>query len=368
MIRFQRSARAAAVIVTAVAGLVLSACGSSAGATGSSGSSGSSTGSPSETSGGSSSSSSSETQTSAAVTKHTVSLVYDWSGVDFEAVPLAVAKAEGMFDKYGIDLKLILPPDDSTTVKLLGSGQGDIGFATTADVVITRGQGADVVSIGNYSQSNNWGLIARPGETINLKDLKGKSIGVFSDNWTQAMMPFVLKAAGLTANDVHQVTFQGDDVAPLLANKLDLTTNTANFAVAQVQEATGKKPAVMLAKEFNAPDVPIWVYVASQKWLDANGDTAKAFLAAIKEATQWAIANPEKAVNDFEKIYPDNGSSHTYNLTGWESTAAVMNGPDGLLTQRASQWSELTDALHAVGELDKVADPSTYYTNAYLPH
>jgi ABC-type nitrate/sulfonate/bicarbonate transport system substrate-binding protein len=344
-----------AVAALAIAGLALGACSSAGGE-----SSVSTSGSPES----SQSASGSETGT-AAVKK--ISLVYDWSAVDFEAVPLAVAKSEGMFAKAGIDVDLILPPDDSTTVKLLGSGQGDIGFATTADVVITRGQGADVVSIGNYSQVNNWGLIARPGEKIDLTQLKGTKIGVFADNWTQAMMPFVLKAAGLGESDVQQVIFDGDDVAPLLANKLDLTTNTTNFAIAQVQEAVGKKPTVMLAKEFGAPDIPVWVYVAGQKWLDANGDTAKAFLSAIKEATQWAIDNPEAAVTDFEKVYPDNGSSHAYNLAGWQATAEVMIGPDGLLTQRESQWSELTDALMSIGALDKADAPATYYTNDYLP-
>jgi ABC-type nitrate/sulfonate/bicarbonate transport system substrate-binding protein len=355
MVKSHRSGRRLAVAALAIAGLALGACSSAGGE-----SSVSTSGSPES----SQSASGSETGT-AAVKK--ISLVYDWSAVDFEAVPLAVAKSEGMFAKVGIDVDLILPPDDSTTVKLLGSGQGDIGFATTADVVITRGQGADVVSIGNYSQVNNWGLIARPGEKIDLTQLKGTKIGVFADNWTQAMMPFVLKAAGLGESDVQQVIFDGDDVAPLLANKLDLTTNTTNFAIAQVQEAVGKKPTVMLAKEFGAPDIPVWVYVAGQKWLDANGDTAKAFLSAIKEATQWAIDNPEAAVTDFEKVYPDNGSSHAYNLAGWQATAEVMIGPDGLLTQRESQWSELTDALMSIGALDKADAPATYYTNDYLP-
>lgn len=356
MVKSHRSGRMLAVVALAIAGLALGAC-SSAGA---GGSSTSAAGSQETSQAGSDAASS-----AGAVKK--ISLVYDWSGVDFEAVPLAVAKSEGMFAKAGIDVDLILPPDDSTTVKLLGSGQGDIGFATTADVVITRGQGADVVSIGNYSQVNNWGLIARPGEKIDLTQLKGTKIGVFADNWTQAMMPFVLKAAGLAESDVQQVIFDGDDVAPLLANKLDLTTNTTNFAVAQVQEAVGKKPTVMLAKEFGAPDIPVWVYVAGQKWLDANGDTARAFLSAIKEATQWAIDNPDAAVTDFEKVYPDNGSSHEYNLAGWQATAEVMTGPDGLLTQRESQWSELTDALQSIGALDKADAPASYYTNAYLP-
>lgn len=342
MVQSHRSTRMAAIAALAVTGLVLGACSSKSDDAATSG-----------------------TGSDGAV--KTISLVYDWSGVDFMAVPLAVGKAEGIFAKHGIDVNLILPPDDSTTVKLLGSGQGDVGLATTADVVITRGQGADVISVGNYSQANNWGLIARPGEDIDLKDLAGKQIGVFADNWTQAMMPFVLKAADLSENDVKQVIFDGDDVAPLLANKLDLTTNTTNFAVAQVQEAVGKKPTVMLAKEFGAPDIPIWVYVAGEKWLKDNADTAKAFLAAIKEATQWAIDNAEAGVTDFEKEYPDNGSSHAYNLAGWQATADVMVGPDGLLTQRESQWSELTDALTSIGVLDKAEAASTYYTNDYLP-
>ncbi|MEO7125722.1 MAG: ABC transporter substrate-binding protein [Nakamurella sp.] len=358
MVKPHRSTRVLAVVALTVAGLVLTAC--SSGSSGDANSSANATAADSQ-------SGSSAAAASTAPAVHKVSLVYDWSGVDFEAVPLAVAKAQGIFEKNGIELNLILPPDDSTTVKLLGSGKGDIGFATSADVVITRGQGADVVSIGNYSQRNNWGLIARPGETIDLKNLKGKTIGVFADNWTQAMMPFVLKAAGLTEKDVKQVIFDGDDVAPLLANKLDLTTNTTNFAIAQVQEATGKKPTVMLAKEFGAPDIPVWVYVAGEKWLKANGDVAKSFLASIQEATQWAIDHPEDAVNDFEKVYPDNGSSHAYNLAGWQATADVMGGPDGLLKQRDSQWSELTDALKSIGALDTAAAPSTYYTNAYLP-
>lgn len=361
MVKSHRSTRLVALATLAIAGLALGACSSGSGSD-----STAATGSAAASSPAAPSESGSDTAASTGELK-TVSLVYDWSGVDFEAVPLAVAKSEGMFAKAGIDLKLILPPDDSTTVKLLGSGQGDLGFATTADVVITRGQGADVVSIANYSQANNWGLIARPGEKIDLTQLKGKTIGVFADNWTQAMMPFVLKAAGLTDADVKQVIFDGDDVAPLLANKLDLTTNTTNFAIAQVQEAVGKKPTVMLAKEFGAPDIPVWVYVAGEKWLQTNGDTARAFLSAIKEATQWAIDNPEAAVTDFEKVYPDNGSSHAYNLAGWEATAEVMVGPDGLLTQRESQWSELTDALKSIGALDTAAAPSTYYTNEYLP-
>ena len=34
-----------------------------------------------------------------------------------------------------------------------------------------------VISIGNYTTGNNWGLFTKPGVTIGLDTLKGKKIG-----------------------------------------------------------------------------------------------------------------------------------------------------------------------------------------------
>jgi hypothetical protein len=44
-----------------------------------------------------------------------------------------------------------------------------------------------------------------------------------------------------------------------------------------------------------------------------------------------------------------------------------MKGPDGLFTQRASQWTQLVGALKAVNLLKQSFPASAYYTNKYLP-
>ena len=296
----------------------------------------------------------------------TIRLVYDWPGVDFEAVPIAVGQKEGFYKQHGVNVDLVIPPNNATTVKLLAVGKGDIGLDSTVDVAFARAAQIPIVSIANYTQENNWGLVANPGTSINLSSLRGKSIGVFTDSWTKAMMPYVLKAGNVSASDVKQIIFTSDDLTPMLANKINIATNTTNFAIAQVQSATGKKPSVMLATKFGAPNVPIWVWVATSSWLSANGAQARAFLAATKEAIAWSIAHPQAAVNDFTAAYPQNGSSAKYNLDGWLATIPYLNDGYGLLTQRASEWTQTVNALKSVNLLPTSYPASTYYSNEYL--
>jgi ABC-type nitrate/sulfonate/bicarbonate transport system substrate-binding protein len=296
----------------------------------------------------------------------TIHLVYDWSTVDFEAVPFAVGVKEGFYKKQGIQLDLIFPPDNSTTVKMLAVGQGDIGFDTTSDVAFARAANIPIVSIANYSQKNNWGLIAKPGATINPAKLAGKSIGVFTDSWTKSMMPYVLQAAHVSASGVQQVIFQNSDLPAMLSGKIDIATNTTNYAIAQVESATGKQPSVALGTAFGAPNVPIWVYTATSSWLAAHAAQARGFLTATREATQWSIDHPAAAVKDFIEAYPNNGSSERYNMDGWLATIPFLSGSGGLLTQSGSEWNQVVSALKSAHQLTSTFPASTYFTNKYL--
>ncbi|MGI9116987.1 MAG: ABC transporter substrate-binding protein [Gaiellales bacterium] len=315
--------------------------------------------------GSSSSTSSSAASTGGAPTK--VRLVYFWPSIDFLSVPIVVAQSKGYFADANLDVSLSLPPDTATATKVLGTGDADLGMVTTTDIAAAAAQQVPVISIGDYTTSNNWGLFSQPGTTVAVNDLKGETISGFGDTWTNAMLPFVLKDAGLTDKDVKIVTVTND--APLLLKgKVDVATNTTNYLIPAIEDATGKQPGVLLGTDAGAPDVPIWVYAGNSAWLKANPAAAKAFMAAIAKATAWAIDNPDEAVALYEQAYPENGGSHAYNLAGWTDTAKYMRHPDGsLLTEDDQQWTELGQALVGIGQLEAVQAPSAYYTNEYLP-
>ena len=295
-------------------------------------------------------------------------MVFDWPGIDFEAVPITVGNARGYYKKAGLNVQIVIPPSTSTTVQMLAAGRGDIGFDTTTDVVFAQKAGIDVKSIANYSQDNNWGLVAPPGKKIDIKKIKGKSIGIFTDSWTKAMMPYVLEAGHVTASQIRQPIFSSDDIAPLLAGKIDLATNTVNYAIAQIQSTTGKRPSVLLATKFGAPNVPIWVYTATTSWLKQHGKQAKAFLSATRKAMAWSIAHPAAAVKDYLAAYPKIGGGMKYSLAGWKATIPALGKKSKLLTQRKSQWTQVAHALKSVGLLPKPLAASKYFTNKYLKH
>jgi len=296
----------------------------------------------------------------------TLRLVYDWPGMDFEAVPITAGSALGYYKKVGLNVKIVIPPTTSTTVKMLAVGRGTIGFDTTTDVVFAQAETIDVKSIANYSQDNNWGLVGPPGKTISLKSLKGKSVGIFTDSWTKAMMPYVLRASGLTTAQISEPIFTTDDIRPMLAGKIDVATNTLNYAEAEVQNATGKRPSVLLATKFGAPNVPIWVYTAMSSWLKSHGSETRKFLSATKKAFAYSIAHPSAAVKDFLRAFPKLGSTHKYELDGWLDTIPALGKPGSLLVQRASEWTQVAKALKSVGLLSKALPASAYYTNAYF--
>jgi ABC-type nitrate/sulfonate/bicarbonate transport system substrate-binding protein len=317
--------------------------------------------------GSSNDSSSSATSTDAAATPTKVRLVYFWPSIDFLSVPIVVAQQKGYFKDANLDVSLSLPPDSATATKVLGTGDADLGMVTTTDIAAAAQEDVPVMSIGNYTMSNNWGFFSKPGTPVSASTLKGKTISGFGDTWTNAMLPFVLEDAGLTESDVKIVTVTND--APLLLNgKVDLATNTTNYLIPAVEDATGETPGLLLATDAGAPNVPIWVYAGNHDWLVENPEAAKAFMGAIAQATEWAIANPEEAVTLYEQAYPDNGGSNTYNLAGWTDTAKYMKNADGkLFVETDQQWTELGNALVSIGQLRDVQTPSTYYTNEYLP-
>lgn len=321
--------------------------------------------------GGSDSSSESTTgeaaATTAPATPTKITFSYFWTATEYPLIPLVVAQDQGMFEKAGLDVEVIFPPDPASATKVLATGDSNLGLITTTDQVFATEGGLPVQAIGNYTTSNNWGLFTKPGDPATLDAIKGKRISGYGDSWTNAMLPFVLEQAGLTAKDVEVVTVDWD-LPLLLAGKVDMSTNTTNYLRAGVLDETGEEPGVLLARDNGAPDVPVWVYAGNTQWMDENPEATRAFMQAIAEATQWAIDNPQEAVAAYEKAYPDNGASTKYNQAGWDDLVQYIPNADGaLLVQTDDQWTQLADALKGIGELDEVAEPGAYYTNAYLP-
>jgi putative hydroxymethylpyrimidine transport system substrate-binding protein len=296
-----------------------------------------------------------------------ITIVTEWSWPDPLWIPFLVADDQGYYADAGLDVTVQAPPDNSSTAKMLAAGEAQVGLSTTSDVVFAVGEGLPVVSVSNMTQSNNWGLFQLGGQPIDVAALKGKTVGIYNDSWTAAMLPLMLESGGLTMDDIDTVAATGSVIPLLLKGKIDVATEVTNLGGVEISTSGGGSFTQLLAPEVGAPDTPIWVYVASTDWASANPDLVTAWLEATREGIEWATANPEDAVALFEETYPEAATDNGYNLEAWNATIPLLTVDGGYPEQTDEEWSSFTAALVDAGQLDAALAPGEYYTNEYAP-
>ena len=87
-------------------------------------------------------------------------------------LPLWIAQEAKLYEKYGLDAKLINIPSGNTAISALVSGEVDIVSGSGSASIVAAGRGLPVVIVGSFG-STSYKLVANPGVT----DLRGKVVG-----------------------------------------------------------------------------------------------------------------------------------------------------------------------------------------------
>ncbi len=87
-------------------------------------------------------------------------------------LPLWIAEDARLFEKYGLDAKLINIPSGNTAISALVSGEVDVVSGSGSASIVAAGRGLPVIIVGSFG-STTYKLVANPGVT----DLRGKTVG-----------------------------------------------------------------------------------------------------------------------------------------------------------------------------------------------
>jgi ABC-type nitrate/sulfonate/bicarbonate transport system substrate-binding protein len=80
-----------------------------------------------------------------------------------------------LFEKYGLDARVIHIPSGNTAISALVSGEIDVISGSGSASVIAAGRGLPIVIVGSFG-STIYKLVANPG-IASIRDLKGKIAG-----------------------------------------------------------------------------------------------------------------------------------------------------------------------------------------------
>jgi NitT/TauT family transport system substrate-binding protein len=89
---------------------------------------------------------------------------------------LWIAKDDGIFRKYGLDVELIFLRGGQVAIQALTGG--DPPIVTIGNVIIANLQGHDIVLVASVENSYDQSVFARPGTATTMEQLKGKRFGI----------------------------------------------------------------------------------------------------------------------------------------------------------------------------------------------
>ena len=217
---------------------------------------------------------------------------------------LWVAKDEGLFKKYGLDVELIFLRGGQVAIQALTGG--DPPIVTIGNVIIANLQGHDIVLVGSVENSYDQSVFARPGVASRVEQLKGKRFGISGfGSATHNAALILFKRYNLDpGKDVAFVsTGTGPErLAAMSAGRIDATF----FNPSEVPQAV----KAGLVEVIQMADIGFEVQgsglATSRSYIKNNRETVKSALKAYIEGIYFAFANKSATVKSLAKYMRTN--------------------------------------------------------------
>ncbi|MEA2658745.1 MAG: NitT/TauT family transport system substrate-binding protein [Candidatus Binatota bacterium] len=202
---------------------------------------------------------------------------------------LWVAKEEGIFRKYGLDVELIFLRGGQVAIQALTGG--DPPIVTIGNVIIANLQGYDIVLVGSVENSYDQSVFARPGSLTQVEQLRGKRFGIsgFGSATHNAALILFKKYNLEPVKDVAFVpTGTGPErLAAMSAGRIDATF----FNPSEVPQALKAGFGEIIQMADIGFEVQGSGLATSRSYIKSRRDTVKSALKAYIEGIYFAFAN-----------------------------------------------------------------------------
>jgi putative hydroxymethylpyrimidine transport system substrate-binding protein len=284
---------------------------------------------------------------------------------------LYAAQASGEYERAGLDVEFVAPPDAAVPLKLLQAGRVDLAISYEPDVLLARDQGADVVAVGALVQKPLTSLMSLGDRAItDPKQLAGKTVGTAGIPYQSAYLRTILAKAGVNPDSVKEVNVGFKLTQAMLSKKVDATIG-AFWNVEGVQlERAGRKPKILRMENVGVPAYDELVFAAARKDLDAAGASrVRRFLQATARGYELVRRDPGKGVDALLGANPELERALT--SASVDATLPVFFPEDDAKPfgwQEPAQWAAYEKWMRANDLLKQpVQGERAPLTNEFLP-
>lgn len=279
----------------------------------------------------------------------------------------ALAVEEGLYEEQGLDVTIIQGNGSANTAQMVASNQAQIAYSDAGTVAQLINKDAPITVLSTMFQSGPNAIQALKSSGIeSMADLKGRSIGVPSGASQTALLPPMLTANGLSEADVNLVSMPIDSlVTALLQEEVEAIVGSVDTFGIQLDQQGADYVEFSFA-EHGVPTLGASI-IANDKWLEDNEEVVTKFTAASLQGWERAFAEPEKAIDAVEKLFPD--TKPELASAELEAIPWLFCANDAQFVGKAEPeaWQRTQDLLSEADLLEAGVDPNTYYSNDYLP-
>lgn len=206
-----------------------------------------------------------------------------------------VAQEKGYFKEKNLDVTINPGGVDFNPIQLVASGSDLLGMANADQLIVARAKGLPLVGIAAIFQQNPSVFMAKQSSGISTPhDFVGKRVGVKYGTSPDILYRAMMNKLGINIEKVKEVPVQFD-LASFFADQVDVWPGYA------INEALVAKEKGFEINIINPFDYGIYDYAdvifTTDKVIKEKPDLVKKFLEAVLKGWQYAVDNPEEAVD-----------------------------------------------------------------------
>lgn len=238
-----------------------------------------------------------------------IKIMLDWY-INPDHAPLFVAEEQGYFKEAGLTVQIIQPSDTADGPKLVAAGQADLAITYQPGFMQQVDMGLPLVRVGSLIDHPLESLIVlKDGPIHSIHDLKGKTIGYSNPAADEFMLAMMLKANGLSLQDVHTIDVRFSLLHALLTKNIDAITGGMRNVEPILMDLNDHPARLFYPEDNGIPPYDELIFIANKQQAQTPEfkHQMALFFKALQKGTRYLKANPQKSWEAFSKHYPEKG-------------------------------------------------------------
>lgn len=306
-----------------------------------------------------------QTEQKAGVEKLTKVKVAHHLGYSGAAV-VAIGTKMGYFKEAGLDVELVPFTSGPSEIAALVSGDLQFGYIGSGATTLAVKGDVEVIYFQNLGDAEAI-IVNKKSGIKSMQDLKGKTLATTLGTSGENIVNLAIEAAGMKPGDIEVINMDmGGCVTAMVAGKVDAVCAWSSYRVT-IEKMLGEN-YMELAKtsDFSDRYASVSSWLATQKYIDANGETVQAFANALaKSMDYWKDNEKQVAVWVAEIVESD-----VPTIESQIGTVFFMNSEQlkiGIDNGKIQKYYEVQQqSMLDTGKIDAIVPVSDYVNWQYM--